>query len=169
MDKSNVDYKIGEPDSFSSNEKSIFLNLLIKQNKVLNPTIEKIDRCKFLGTASFEGKAVAIGAIKPKTSSDFQEPKANLPDLSDHYRWEIGYFYTLPKYEGNHISTAIFNSLMQKYGAGNLMATTEIREENRMVNMLLNRGFKKAGKTWVSIKSGMPIQLFLSELIQKKP
>ncbi|MEO3402391.1 hypothetical protein AAFN85_00710 [Mucilaginibacter sp. CAU 1740] len=156
-----IDYKIDRPEMFSNAEKQLFLKLLIKQNKVRNPTLEKIARCKILGIASFQEDVIAIGAIKPKTKSDFQIAKANIPTLSEKFAWEVGYFYTVPKFEGNRISSGIFDRLLEVYGDGNLMASTEIRRGNRMFQMLLNRQFKQAGSIWNSELSENKLQLFL--------
>ena len=49
---------------------------------------------------------------------------------------------------------------MEKYGDGNLMASTELDPNNGMRKILLNHGFQHYGKTWKS-KHQMDLGLFL--------
>jgi len=156
-------YKVGKPSDFTDDEISSFTELLDKQNKVKDPSEQKVRRCKLLAIGFSWGKPVAIGAIKPKTASDFSANKANLPDLSKEYEWEIGYFYTAPEYEGRRFSSALLSQLITKHGESNLMATTEIREGNRMINSLEHRQFKQVGATWKSAISGNDLRLFLRD------
>jgi hypothetical protein len=87
-------YKIDSPSQFSTDEKEQFLALLKKQNKVLNINIERIERCYLLCCCFDRDNLISIGAIKPKTVSDFSQEKANLPELVTDFKWELGYFYT---------------------------------------------------------------------------
>lgn len=154
-------FKIGTPAEFTDNEISSFVELLDKQNKVHNPSENKVRRCKFIAIGFSFGNPVAIGAIKMKTAFDFGANKGNLPDLANDYEWEVGYFYTEPEMEGRGFSSALLSQLLIKYGNGNLMATTEIREGNRMIDSLEHRQFKQIGSTWKSTKSGNDLRLFL--------
>ncbi|MES2808054.1 MAG: hypothetical protein V4619_05495 [Bacteroidota bacterium] len=156
-------YKVGKPSDFTDDEISTFLELLEKQNKVNDPSEQKIKRCKLIAIGYSWEKPVAIGAIKPKTASDFTAAKANLPDLAKDYDWEVGYFYTEPAFEGRRFSSALLSQLLTKYGDGNLMATTEIREGNRMVDSLEHRRFRQVGATWKSAISNNDLRLFLRE------
>ncbi|WP_316763674.1 hypothetical protein [Pedobacter aquatilis] len=160
-------FKVGKPADFTDEEISDFVELLEKQNKVLDPTENKVKKCKLLAMGFSWGRPVAIGAIKQKTASDFTSAKANLPDLAKDYDWEVGYFFTEPEYQGKGFSTVIFNQLLKEYGKGRLMATTEIREGNTMIHSLEHRSFKQVGSTWKSIKSGNDLRLFLRELPEK--
>ncbi len=156
-----VIYKFGSPAAFSEYDIESFLTLLKKQGKIENPVRWKIMRCRLLGAGFVEDNMVCIGAIKPRTFSDFTAAKANLPNLADLFDWEVGYFYTEPKYEGNKYSSGILDGLITHYGTGNLMASTEIREGNRMINSLQNRGFVENGNSWTSVKSSASLRLFL--------
>ena len=85
------EYKIDKPKNFSEKEKSIFLQLLMQQNKVANPTIGKVNRCNFLGICYCMGTSiVSIGAIKPKTTSDFNIENADLEKMSNEFQLEVG-------------------------------------------------------------------------------
>lgn len=161
-------FKIGAPSDFTEDEISSFVELLEKQNKVHDPSISKVKRCKLIGIGFSWGNPVAIGAIKPKTPSDFGASKANLPDLAKDYDWEVGYFYTEPEMEGRRFSSALLSQLLNKYGNGNLMATTEIREGNRMIDSLEHRQFKRIGAAWKSSKSGNDLRLFLRDQSQNQ-
>jgi len=160
-------FKIGKPSDFTNEEISDFVELLEKQNKVHDPTEAKVKRCKLIGMGFSWGQPVAIGAIKPKTASDFTQAKANLPELAKDFEWEVGYFFTEPKFEGKSFSSTILNQLLTDFGSGRLMATTEIREENRMIKSLEHRGFQQSGQTWKSTKSGNNLRLFLRNLPDK--
>ncbi|WP_316789648.1 hypothetical protein [Pedobacter frigoris] len=160
-------FKIGKPTDFTDEEISDFVELLEKQNKVRDPTENKIKKCKYLAIGFSWGKPVAIGAIKPKTASDFTPAKANLPELAKDYEWEVGYFFTELQFQGRGFSSIIFNQLLEEYGSGRLMATTEIRQENTMINSLERRRFKQVGSTWKSIKSENDLRLFLRDLPEK--
>lgn len=157
-------FKIGKPVDFTNDEISSFVELLEKQNKVQNPTEAKIKQCKFLAIGFSWGRPVAIGAIKKKTLSDFGPTKANLPELEKDFEWEAGYFFTEPDYEGKGFLSTIFNLLLTKFGEGRLMASTEIREGNRMIESLEHRGFKQIGNMWKSTISGNDLGLFLRDL-----
>ncbi|WP_316776580.1 hypothetical protein [Pedobacter antarcticus] len=161
-------FKIGKPSKFTDDEINSFVELLEKQNKVLDPTVAKIKRCKLIGMGFSWGQPVAIGAVKPKTQSDFGMAKANLPELANDYEWEVGYFFTEPGHEGKRFSSTILNHLLKSFGEGRLMATTEIREGNNMINSLENRRFKQVGATWKSVKSGNDLRLFLRDLPEKQ-
>lgn len=153
--------KIGSPEIFSSLEIASFLQLLIQQDKVVNPSIAKITRCKILAAGFVADEMVCIGAIKQKTASDFTEAKANLPELINFFEWEIGYFFTKPNYEGNRCSSQLLDSLINGYGSDNLMASTEIRDGNRMINALENRNFVQMGQGWSNSKGTETLRLFL--------
>lgn len=153
--------KIGSPENFSNLEIARFLQLLIQQDKVVNPSIAKISRCKILAAGFVDDEMVCIGAIKPKTASDFTEAKANLSELTNFFEWEIGYFFTKPKHEGNKYSSQLLDSLINDYGSDNLMASTEIRDGNRMINALENRNFVQMGQGWLNSKATETLRLFL--------
>lgn len=78
-----MQFEIVERHELTDSHRRIFADLLKKQNKVRGNLQEKADRCKFICLASFNSKVVAIGAIKQKTASDFNNDKAGVPELSD--------------------------------------------------------------------------------------
>ncbi len=160
-------FKVGKPSDFSEEEIGSFVELLEQQNKVLDPTETKVKRCKLIAIGFSWGRPVAIGAIKPKTPSDFTATKSNLPERAADFDWEIGYFYTDPDFEKKKFSSTIFDRLLKEYGKGRLMATTEIRDGNRMVNILERRRFKQVGAGWKSKLSDNELRLFLRELPEK--
>lgn len=43
-----VNFEVDLPDKFSSKEKEIFCEMLLKQGKVKNPSIDKLNNCKIL-------------------------------------------------------------------------------------------------------------------------
>lgn len=60
-----------------------------------------------------------------------------------------------------NLSSGILDGLITRYGTENLMVSTEIREDNRMINSLHNRGFVANGNSWNSVKGNARLRLFL--------
>lgn len=143
-------YKIGEPKNFTKPEKDSFLNLLIKQNKVKKPTIEKINGCELICICMLDNEIISIGAIKPKTNSDFNSDKADLESFRNDFSVELGYCYTLPNHGGKGHSSTIVKLLIEKFQDYNLMASTELRSDNSMIRILEKNNFKQFGKPWKS-------------------
>jgi hypothetical protein len=154
-------YKIGKTEEISDEDKVKFLHLLGQQGKVTNPTIEKINRCKFLCLCIINDKIISIGAIKPKTNSDFNTNKANLKDLRNNFEFELGYCFTVHEYTGKGYSSTIVKLLIDKSEDINLIATTELRANNSMVRILERNGFRLFGKPWKSTIHGGILGLFL--------
>lgn len=157
-------FKIGPPSEFKDTEIESFLDLLLIQNKVKNPTLDRIRNCKLIAIGYEWDIPVSIGAIKPKTKSDFTEKKANLIDEAYKYDWEIGYFFTDPDFRGKKYSSYIFKELLKIYGRGNIMASTEIREDNTMIYILEKHNFFRKGNAWNSSISDNELRLFLRNL-----
>ena len=138
-----------------------FVELLKEQDKVQNPSVDKILKCKEICICYFDGKLAAIGAIKPKTASVFKSNKANLEFIASEFEWELGYCYTRKKYRNKGISTYIVRMLLADVGECNLMASTEIYYDNPMVNILEKHGFCLWGQPWKSSIHGGLLGLFL--------
>ncbi len=149
-----IAYKIGAPERFSESEKKQFLDLLIKQNKVRNPTLRKLERCHRLCTCTMNEEVVSIGAIKPATKSDFDAVHADLEAQRNDFKLELGYCYTNPQYSGKGHSTSIVKMLLEN--VENVIASTELRNDNPMLYILQKHGFKQYGNSWESkIHSGL--------------
>jgi GNAT superfamily N-acetyltransferase len=145
-----IKYQTIDRNDFNKNHRGILASLLKKQRKVQGDFDQKIDRCKLICIAWVDNDVAAIGAIKEKTLLDFSAEKAGLPDLSDDFEWELGYFYTQEKYAGKGIASMIAKLLIEEYGKENLMASTEITANPAMVNILQKNGFRLFGKPWKS-------------------
>lgn len=156
-----MDYKIDSPSNFTKEEKEVFLELLIKQDKVVNPSAQRIDACKWLGIHFCDNKIVSIAALKPPSRSDFDNKHACLNELRDLYKLELGYCYTLPKYGGRRFSSKLVSSLLEKENKTLLLASTETRLDNYMLKILKKFEFKQQGKTWRSTIHGGELALFL--------
>ena len=159
-----LDFKIIEKVNLTDRDRKTFGHLLELQGKVFpdqNGGFEnKADRCLFICIIHNETKPIAIGAIKKATEWDFLPEYANLPEKSELFDWELGYIFTLPEYRGQKIASRMVKVIMEKYGDGNLMASTELDPNNGMRKILLNHGFQHYGKTWKS-KHQMDLGLFL--------
>lgn len=156
-----ITYKIDNPKNFTEAERDTFLDLLKKQNKVSKPTKEKINRCKFICVCKVDGEIISIGAIKPKTNSDFDSNKADLDEFRNDFSLELGYCYTVPDHTGKGYSSAIVKLLLNKCKDINLMASTELRADNSMTLILEKNSFKQYGKPWESSIHNGALGLFL--------
>ncbi len=78
---------------FKEKHRELFADMLKKQGKVQGDFSKKLDRCKLACFVYIDAKLIAIGAIKPKTNSDFSKDKANLSVLSHEFEGELGYIY----------------------------------------------------------------------------
>ncbi len=153
--------KVGDPKEFSTADLQMFLKLLIEQGKVQNATLQKIARCKLIAVCFFKSEMVSIGAIKPKTNSDFNIQKSNLEHLRDQFDLELGYCYTKDEYRGRGYSSEIANRLLGFTDMQNIMASTELRQDNGMVRILEKNGLKLYGQSWKSEIHGGALGLFL--------
>lgn len=156
-----IEYEIIGSDQFNDAVRDVFAALLRKQGKVKGDLSKKADRCKIVGIARVDGAAVAIGGIKKKTDSDFSEGKAGVPDLAEAFDWELGYLYTEAEQCGRGIASTITRLLVDAYGHGNLMASTEIAANPAMVRILEKLGFRLYGKPWKSSIHDNYLGLFL--------
>lgn len=156
-----IQYKIIKKDELNDSYRKIFAEMLRKQGKVQGDLRTKADRCKYICLVEAADQVVAIGAIKPKTESDFSKDKSGLNNLSKDFNWELGYFYTDKTYLGQGIASNITRVLIKTYGNHNLMASTEISDNPAMVRILEKNGFRLFGKPWKSTIHDHYLGLFL--------
>jgi hypothetical protein len=156
-----IEYNLIQRDDFDDSIRDIFAAMLRKQGKVTGDLATKADRCKLICIARVDGEVVAIGGIKKKTAPDFSNEKAGVPDLANAFEWELGYFYTDSDHGGLGIASNIARILVDAYGKGNLMASTEISANPVMVKILEKRGFRLFGKPWKSSIHDNYLGLFL--------
>ena len=156
-----IEYEIYLPKDFNKSLRADFADMLSKQRKVQGDLSTKADRCKLICIAKVDDKVIAIGGIKQKTASDFENNKAGVPDLASEFEWESGYVYTDNGYNGRGIASSVTRHLIDTYGKGNLMATTELTANPAMVKILERQRFRLLGKPWRSIIHGNYLGLFL--------
>lgn len=156
-----ITYKIDIPKNFSIDEREKIRDLLEQQEKVDNPNIEKVNRCSLLCICQVDNEIVSIGAIKPKTNSDFNTDKADLDKLRNDFDLELGYCFTLSEHTGQGYSSNIARMLIDKIGNINLMGSTELRSDNSMIRILERNGFNQYGKPWKSGIHNGTLGLFL--------
>ncbi|ECD9465476.1 MULTISPECIES: GNAT family N-acetyltransferase [Enterobacteriaceae] len=146
----NFQYQIVERENITDQLNGVFSKMLKAQNKVRGNLKEKAYRCKLICFVYSNSEPVAIGAIKQKTKSDFSVSKADLMSREAEFDWELGYIYTAPLFARKGIAGEIINKLLNLYGDGNLMATTEVSKNPAMVHLLERNGFTLSGKKWKS-------------------
>lgn len=145
-----ISYKIISKEEIDDSHRKIVAVMLEEQNKVNRPYNNKADRCKFICIATINNIPIALGAIKKKTKSAFTPEKANAAEFSDKFDWELGYLYVKEEYERRGIASTIVRILLECFGDGNLMASTEIATNPGMVKILERLGFRQYGKPWQS-------------------
>lgn len=143
-------YEIITKSEIKENHRQIVASMLEEQQKVEPPYYRKADRCKFICIVSNSSIPIALGAIKMKTESDFTHEKANLVELSEKFDWELGYLYVNEKYKRRGIASNIVSMLLECFGDGNLMASTEITANPSMMKILERFGFRHYGNPWQS-------------------
>lgn len=143
-------YEIIYNDEINDNHRTVFGDLLKRQGKVKGDLSKKADRCKFICIVTLDENPIAIGGIKPKTIDDFQKDKADLTELAVSFEWELGYLYTDTKHSKKGIASNVSKLLLEEFGKDNIMASTEITANPRMVKILEKYGFRHYGKPWKS-------------------
>lgn len=154
-------YKIILKEDLTNDDRKIFAELLLKQQKVKGDLFLKADRCKEICIAYIDNTAVGIGGIKRKTVTDFDKEKANIKELEKDFDWELGYLYTEENYNGIGISNGIVKNLLERNTNENLMASTEIFQNPAMVRILEKNEFLRKGKSWKSEIHKNELGLFL--------
>ena len=154
-----IEYQMIQRTEIDDSVRTSFAETLRKQGKVKGDLLRKADRCKLLCVVKVDGEVIAIGGIKQKTASDFT--KARMPELSNEFDWELGYLFTDSEYTGRGIASNVARLLIETYGQGNLMASTEIAANPAMVRILESHGFRLFGKPWRSGIHGKYLGLFL--------
>lgn len=155
------EFRIIVKEDLSDDNRKVFAELLKKQGKVKGNLLMKADRCKEICIAYIDNTAVAIGGIKKKTGSDFDEEKADLQESAKDFEWELGYLYTEKKYAGKGLSNSIIEKLLDRNKSLKLMASTEITANPAMVRLLEKNKFVRAGKSWRSSIHENELGLFL--------
>ena len=156
-----IKIKAGPADAFFKKESDQLISLLKKQGKVVEPSIFKLRRCHSICSCELDDKIIAMGAVKPKTASDFNETKSGEMNRLNDFKWELGYMFTEEEFRGKGYSSRIIEQLFERLGKYNLMATTETDELNPMRKLLLRFGFQQYGNTWKSKIHGGRLGLFL--------
>lgn len=154
-------FKILDKEKITTEIANSFIDLLIKQGKVEKPTVERIKSCRQLSLCYTDNELIGIGAIKPKTKSDFAVNKADLSNIEQQFDWEIGYFFTDINFRGYGISTTIARLLLKGKDKENIMASTELYPDNAMIKVLEKFGFRQYGKPWLSKRHDGTLGLFL--------
>ena len=151
IDQKNITKKIAED----------FIDSLRKQGKVTIPTVAKIQSCLKVSLCYLDDVLIGISALKTKSSSDFNNSKADLPNLESKFVWELGYMYVDKNYRSYGISLAMTRLLLKQVQDENIMASTELFAENAMMFILRKFGFEQYGKPWPSVKHDGTLGLFL--------
>lgn len=156
-----IEYHIVTHSEIDDELRATFAEKLRRQGKVKGDLTKKADRCKLLCLVKVDSAVVAVGGIKKATATDFEDGKAGLPKLAREFKWELGYLFTEPNREGKGIGSAVVRLLIEAYGKGNLMASTEISANPGMVKILEKSGFRLFGKPWKSGIHSNYLALFL--------
>lgn len=156
----NLSFEIFTTKEITKPDAEAFIKLLVEQGKVQPPTLKRIQSCQKIIFCKWGEKRIAIGAIKPKTPSDFDASKADLSALKEDVIWELGYIYVQPEYRGLGLSSTIARLLLRDLDRENLIASTELYAGNPMVGVLQKNGFHLMGKPWKSTRHDGYLGLF---------
>lgn|SRR5690554_1016679 len=156
-----IEFQVITASEVTTSIKYSFADALKRQGKVQGDLSRKADRCKLICIARIGGELVGIGAIKPATQSAFSAEKSALSRLRAEFNWELGYLFTDPAHAAKGIGKNIARLLVDEHGKENLMASTEISANPRMVKILEALGFRHYGKSWKSAIHNNYIGLFL--------
>ena len=156
-----IRYKLIDSNNITNEIAEEFKKLLIKQDKVIAPSIDKIKSCFKIVNCFVDDNLIGIGALKPMTKSDFSSNKADLQKIEEKFTWELGYFYVQDDYKNYGISTTISRLLLKEMTNENILASTELYSENPMKYVLEKFGFRQYGKPWQSQKHNGSLGLFL--------
>lgn len=157
-------FKVETPDNFTQEEKNDFVVLLIKQGQVANPNIHKVNASDYICLVYANEKPIGIGAIKNVYNRPFDY--ADVPDLKQTYKKELGYLYvdnTQINFRGLGIGKTITKLLLSKIGNDNIFATTDEDDNNVMKGILKGLGFKKVGKTYEGQETKKNIGLYIKQ------
>lgn len=154
-------FEIELPSKFKKNQLDDFLKLLIKQNQVSNPSIEKIKASSYICIVYYDDLPIGIGAIKKVYNKPFDYAKVS--ELKNNFNFELGYLYVSEdgNYQNFGIGKTISKLLLKKLGNENIFATTEKSEQNSMIYILENLKFIKIGETYVGKKTKKSINLYV--------
>lgn len=161
-----IEITIDKPINFSTKDLENFLNLLIEQNQIVNPSIDKIKGCSLLCFANYDNQLIGIGAIKQVYKTPFD--KAGVSELKSTYNYELGYLYVIdhPEIRGKGLGKEISRRLLLSLGRENLFATTEESESNAMKFILEKLDFQKAGDSYTGKKTGKIIALYIRDSLK---
>ncbi len=161
-----IDITIDKPINFPTKELESFLNLLIEQNQIINPSIDKIKGCYLLCFVKYDNLLIGIGAIKQGYKTQFD--KAGVSELKSFYNHELGYLYVIdhPEIRGKGLGKEISRQLISSLGRESLFATTEESESNPMKFILEKLDFQKVGNSYVGGKTGKTIALYILETVK---
>ena len=158
-----ITFEVNSPNEFKKNQIEEFLNLLILQKQVSNPSIQKINASTLICIVYADNVAIGIGAIKQVYKTPFD--KAEVSELKDKFEFELGYLYVkdCKKYRGLGIGKTICKLLLKELGNKNVFATTDIDEKNVMKYILESLSFVKTGKIYSGASTQKSIGLYLKE------
>lgn len=161
-----IEITIDKPINFPTKVLENFLNLLIEQNQITNPSIDKIKGCYLLCFAKYDNQLFGIGAIKQVYKTPFD--KAKVSELKSSYNYELGYLYVIdhPEIRGKGLGKEISRRLISSLGRENLFATTEESESNPMKFILEKLDFQKVGNSYTGTKTGKTIALYIRETVK---
>ena len=147
-----ISYRTDKTENFSEEERKTFLELLIRQGKVSDPTLQKIKSCPYLCMATVDSITIGIGALKRISMTQFDY--AGVPDLKGKFNLELGYIYVMDNqngksFRGMGIGKDITSSLLIVGENKNVFATTELNEKNPMLHILRFFGFVSVGKPYI--------------------
>lgn len=157
---------IKKPLECSKKEKEDFYDLVVKCDEVdKNGLKERIEGAKLLAFHYENINLVGTAALKCP-DEDYKKDKfkrAGVAEQSDNYNLEFGWACTEEKYRRKGIGSGLIQQILNCEGSQCIYATTKERN-NKMQNILEEKGFKKIGNHFLSSK-GHYLLLFTRAII----
>ncbi len=142
--------KIFKPENCSDAQLKTFYEIVVDGNQVnANGLLNRIKTADFLSFCELDDKVVGVASIK-NPDINYKKTifeKANVEELADDYRYEIGYAVTKETHRRKGISEELIKFLIENSTSKSFFATTK---NDGMRHLLEKIGFEKLGDNYTN-------------------
>jgi GNAT superfamily N-acetyltransferase len=169
VSKINVAIACSRPSDVDAANERAFKTLVLDAGEVNPATLSDLyQRAKILAFARHEGELAAVGAIKRPYAEHragvFGRAVSKLEPAS--FEYELGWFYVLPKFWGNRISSQLVRALMPYADGASVFATSHVENDRMHAAMTKHGGFVREGSPYPSLENHIPIQLYVRRWVR---
>jgi RimJ/RimL family protein N-acetyltransferase len=149
---------IQRPYQCSKEDKTTFINLVLsgKQNTESH-VISSFDDLVWVGILYEDNVIRAVSSLKHGDEELFD--RAGVPELADHYPYEVGFSFTDPTSRGKGFNTKLKKALFAKVGNRGIYATIRV---NNKASLAVNKklGFANVGKPYRGIVTDVQLMVY---------